>query len=312
MNMVGWIILVVLLVPAIGIVAWVVLSESFLRIPSGRLGLLMVRGRPTDTVLTPGLHFVLAVRRRMVEIYPSVELSHRVGSEPEAVDRAGLDSCGPAIEVYLGDRSRAFIGYTVRYRLLPTGLREVHQRFGPSGLGAAVRDCSAAVVTAVLGAEFVGVDDFFGGRREALQREVSEQLTVALAEDGFELVAFQFRSIDLGRTGEAVQATVRARHELAAEDAAAATRAAQLTNDRELSELAGSDDVPWRYRETELWRELIVRRENLNVTLPAGVRPVPGLGGPLPDPTTLAGAPGAPGEPAVDQLPAAQPGGDQR
>ncbi|BAK38041.1 hypothetical protein MLP_50270 [Microlunatus phosphovorus NM-1] len=304
MNLVGWIILVVLLVPAVGILAWVVLSESFLRIPSGRLGLLLVRGRPTDAVLSPGLHFVPALRRRTVVTYPSTELSYRVGGEPEPVDQAGLDSCGPAIEVYLGDRTRAVVGYTVRYRLRLEGLRDVHLRFGPGGIGAAVRDCCHAGVTAALGAEQVGVDDLFGPAREALQREVGEQLTAELAETGFELASFQLRSVDLGRTGEAVQAVVRARHELAAENAAAETRIAQLSNDQDLVAQAGSAEAPWRYRETELWRELILRRENLNVTLPAGVRPLPGPGGLPPDPAAPLDGSGEPG--------AERAGGDQR
>ena len=78
MTTIGWIILGILLIPAIGLLVWVVLSASFVRVPTGRNALLLVRGRPTDTTLPPGLHFIFALRRRMVVTYPSVELSYRL------------------------------------------------------------------------------------------------------------------------------------------------------------------------------------------------------------------------------------------
>ncbi|HEU4546566.1 MAG TPA: hypothetical protein VFR88_09775, partial [Microlunatus sp.] len=49
------------------------------------------------------------------------------------------------------------------------------------------------------------------------------------------------------------------------------------------------DADPWRYRETDLWRELIARREILNVGLQSGPR-VPGAA------------------PGVDSAPGATPG----
>ncbi|HEU5486250.1 MAG TPA: SPFH domain-containing protein [Microlunatus sp.] len=272
MNTIGWVILLVLLIPALGIVVWVVLSASFIRIPSGRLGLLLVRGRPSDTVLGPGLHFVPAIRRRMVEIYPSVEMSYRAGGESEQVDQAGLDTWGPAVEVFLGDRTEVHLGYTVRFRLLPDGLRGVHERFGPGGISGAVRDEAAGVVCEALGAEHVLVDDLFGSAREDLQRAVANVLTATLADSGIELTGFRLRTVDLGRTGAAIQAASRARHELAAENATAATRAAQLDNDRILAELAGSEEAAARYRDTDVWRELLAGREILNVSLPGGSR----------------------------------------
>lgn len=304
MSTIGWIILIVLLVPALGILLWVVLSESFIRIPSGRLGLLLVRGRPTDTALAPGVHFVPAIRRRMVEVYPSVELDYRAGGTAEPADQAGLDVWGPPLEVYLGDRTRAVLTYTVRYRLVPESLRIVHVRFGPGGISAIVRDETATVVAAVLGADEVSVDDLFGAGREKLQETVADRLAAALSDDGFELVAFRLTSVDLGRAGEAIQAAARARHELAAENANAATRAAQLANDQALAEQAGADgDGPWRYRETELWRELVLRRETLNVTLPGvGARPLgPDSAGMLPLPVDPGTGDSGPGDPVAGE-----------
>ena len=73
MSPVAWIILLVIVIPMVGLLAWVIISASIVRIPPGRLGLLLERGRPTDTVLTPGPHFVFTLRRRTVEEYPAVE-----------------------------------------------------------------------------------------------------------------------------------------------------------------------------------------------------------------------------------------------
>src|SRR3954462_7757811 len=132
------------------------------RIPSGSLGLLLVKGRATDTTLSPGAHFVPALRRRMVVEYPSVELTYRAG-ETGAV--GALESIGPAVQIALGDRTTAVIPYTVRFTLIPDQLRLVHERFGPDGVMGIVRDESARAVTAVLSAEEVGVDSLFGSQR---------------------------------------------------------------------------------------------------------------------------------------------------
>ena len=63
----AWIILLILLVPIIGILIWVIIAASVVRVPSGSLGLLMVKGKATDTTLPPGYHFIFAFRRRIVE-----------------------------------------------------------------------------------------------------------------------------------------------------------------------------------------------------------------------------------------------------
>lgn len=285
MTTIGWIILAILLIPAIGLLLWVVLSASFVRVPAGANALLLVRGRPTDTTLPPGLHFVFALRRRMIVTYPSVELSYRAGGVSGPADRPDLDCVGEPVQVVLGDRVQATVGYTVRFRLRPDGLRLVHERFGPEGIFGIVRDVSGLVITTALGRAGTGVADVIGEARETSQAAVADQLGTALADDGFELVSFVLGGIDLGRTGEVIQAVSRAPHELDFEQAMAAVRLAQATND---AELVAADADPWRYRETDLWRELIARREILNVGLQGGPR-VPGAApGPGPD-----GVPGA-------------------
>ena len=284
MTTIGWIILAILLIPALGFLVWVVLSASFVRVPAGRNALLLVRGRPTDTTLPPGLHFIFALRRRMVVTYPSVELSYRAGGVSGPSDQPDLDCVGEPVSLVLGDRVQATVGYTVRFQLRPDGLRLVHERFGPEGIFGIVRDESGLVITTALGRTGTGVADVVGEPREASQSAVSDQLASALAEDGLELVAFVLGGIDLGRTGEVIQAVSRAPHELDHEQAMAAVRLAQATHD---AELVAVDADPWRYRETDLWRELIARREILNVGLQGGPR-VPGA---------APGADGGPGAP---------------
>ena len=174
--------------------------------------------------------------------------------------------------IVLGDRVQATVGYTLRFRLRPDELRLVHERFGPEGIFGIVRDQSALVISTALGRTGIGVADLLGEARETTQSAVTDQLVSALADDGFELVSFVFGGIDLGRTGEVIQAVSRAPHELDYEQAMAAVRLAQATHD---AELVAVDGDPWRYRETDLWRELIARREILNVALQGGPR-VPG------------------------------------
>jgi regulator of protease activity HflC (stomatin/prohibitin superfamily) len=284
MTTIGWIILAILLIPALGLLLWVVLSASFVRVPSGRHALLLVRGRPTDTTLAPGLHFVFALRRRMIVTYPSVELSYRAGGAPGPADQPGLDCVGEPVPVVLGDRVQATVGYTVRFRLRPDELRVVHERFGPDGIFGIVRDQSALVLATALGQAAIGVADVLTEAGTTARSAIADQLDTVLAEDGLELTAFAFGGFDLGRTGEVIQAVSRAPHELAYEHAMATVRLAQAQHD---AELVAADGDPWRYRETDLWRELIARREILNVGLQSGPR-VPGA-------AAAVGSDGAPG-----------------
>src|SRR6476469_4246452 len=72
-----WIIFAAIAVPILGLIAWFVLDDSFVRIEPGQLGLLLIKGRATDIALQPGPHWVPALRRREVQTYPSVEMSYR-------------------------------------------------------------------------------------------------------------------------------------------------------------------------------------------------------------------------------------------
>ena len=83
MSTIAWIILLVLLIPMIGFLIFIVVMASLVRVPSGTLGLVMVKGRATDRALLPGAHFLPAIRRRMVEEYPSIELAYRAGVQAD-------------------------------------------------------------------------------------------------------------------------------------------------------------------------------------------------------------------------------------
>ena len=276
MSTIAWIVVLVVLIPTIALVVWVVLAASLVRVPSGSLGLLMVKGRATDVALPPGPHFVPALRRKMVEIYPSVELSYRAGG-PVTTDSEVLERSGPPLEVTLGDRTTATVLYTVRFRLIPEKLRHVHERFGPAGVFGIVRDASSAAVSAALRDPAIGIDDMFGAPLEVCQKSVGTAVADTLEASGIELSAFLFGAAELGQTGEVIQSTLRARHELQREQAQAPTRLARAENDADLQQsLTMSNEDSWRYRETDLLGELIQRTQVLQV---AARPPGPGVVG---------------------------------
>ena len=286
MSPLVWIILLVIVLPMVGLLAWVIISASIIRIRPGRLGLLLERGRPTDTVLTPGPHFVFTLRRRTVEEYPAVEMVYRAGAADTAVE-SELERAGPVLCLTLGDRTDASVPYTVRFRLVVDQLRLVHERFGPVGLFGIVRDESSRIVTTVMGHPAVTVDDVFGPLRERCQEELAAAVRERLQRDGIDVTGFVLGAVDLGRTGEVIQATVRARHELDQEQAEAATRLARALNDADLQVRANPAGDALRYRETDLLRDLVQRIETLQV----GVHGTGRLG-------MIGGSVTGPGEPA--------------
>ncbi len=268
MTTAGWIIVAVLAIPVIVVLAWMLIASSVVRVPSGSLGLLMVKGRATNTALAPGPHFVPALRRRMLEMYPAVEMTYRAGAAP--TEDTELEQTGAPLPVSLGDRTTATIAYTVRFRLIPERLREVHERFGPAGLFGIVRDETAMAITRTLRESEVVVDDLFGSALETSQQHLRAAVADALARDGIELTGFFIATPDLGRTGEVIQATLRARLELEREQAEAATRLARAVNDADLdARTAASTGAAWRYRETDLWSDLVQRTDALQVALRA-------------------------------------------
>jgi regulator of protease activity HflC (stomatin/prohibitin superfamily) len=253
----GWIIFGFILIAVVLGALWILADDSIVRIPPGALGLLMVRGRATDETLEPGVHWVPRIRRREVVLYPSVEAVYRAGIEAET-DRERLEYAGPAIFVRLGDRASGTARFTVRLRLDPAHLREVHNRFGRAGLWGAVRDLSSSVVRSSLNDPEVGVEDIYGTRRHELEARILHRLQDEMASDGFLVSHFSLDHIDLGRTEEAIQSAVRARLEMAREEAEFDMRLERARRDAAIAaELHGVDiDVALRYRETDAWMDL--------------------------------------------------------
>lgn len=314
MSTLAWIIFLILILPALGLLIWIIIAASLVRVPSGSLGLVMSRGKATDRTLPPGSHFVFALRRVIIEEYPSVELAYRadglgdneqVGFKRSLGDRRvsrgsfdRLEVSGPTLPVTLGDRTEATVVVTVRFQLLPENLKQVHERYGPNGVFGVVRDVSTRAVLSTLAEHHDGIEQFFGAQRRDCEQRLATAVRDALESDGISMTGFVLGSVDLGRTGEVVQATVRARYELERERAEAETRTLRAQNDADLQKHVTPSDDAWRYRETDLWRELVARTDGLNVAVAA--RPLPSAG-PLAGPTA---------DPAAGADPAADPSTD--
>ena len=254
----AWIVFLIVLVPIVLLLAGVASSDSLITIPPGSVGLLLKAGKPTDTVLPPGLHWVPRLRKRLIAPYPALELAYRATLDGSPSDETGSqDRAGPALRVTLGDRTQATIGYTVRFQLDTKHLRSVHERFGPDGFWIAVRDITARALRHRMGDSDVGVDDLFGDRRNALEEQIGAEVAAALQDDGMVVKMFMLGDVDLGRTGDVIQSTARARLELEREQAESTVRVARARIDAELEPyLATLSDAALRYREVDMWRDL--------------------------------------------------------
>jgi hypothetical protein len=253
---VGVVIFLVVAVPVLGFLVWTALDSSFVRIPPGRIGLVLLRGRATDRSLPPGPHWVPTLRQMMVAEYPALELSYRAGQPGDSDE---LEEVGPPVRALLADRLEVSVAYTVRFRIDPGSLRTVHERFGPDGLFAAVRDETDRTVRAALDTECSGVGDLFGETRARLERSIGEAVSTSLSGAGLSMTMFAFADLDLGPTAAVIQATGRARLELEREEAEAAVRLARVRNDAALQDyLAGpAAQAALRYREVDVWREVL-------------------------------------------------------
>jgi len=268
MSAVAWIILVVFVLPLIFLLGWALLRSSFVRVPSGNLGLVMIKGRATDKALPPGPHFVPALRRHMIEEYPSVEQVFRTG---EVEDSAPMTSFAPSLSVLLGDFTTVTVDVSVRYRIIPEQLRMLHERYGPTGIAAMVRDETTRAVRNTFGDPDFGVKNLLGKEREETERTISVVLAEVLQTAGISLSSLGLGVVDLGRAGEAVEAAGRAAYELEREQAEAGTRLARAHNDAELQRVLDSGtEGSWRYRAPDLLRDLSHRNVMVNIALPSG------------------------------------------
>lgn len=267
MSFAAKLVLFLTLTPALVALGWAVFRQSTVLIPPGRIGLLVIRGRPTDKVLLPGPHWVPALRKRSSVEYPSVEMSYRAIAGAGAA--TSTEAYGPPLRVTLGDRAEATVSYTVRFHLDPERLRTVHERFGSEGIWPVVRDGSARAIATALADPAVGLDSAFGQARADLEQRLAEVVRQALSADSITMTAFSLGTLDLGRAGELIQAVVRARLEREREDAESATRVARVQHDAELAPyLSGVGEAALRYRQTDVWRDLAQRSDAVTVAVP--------------------------------------------
>jgi hypothetical protein len=303
----GLIVFLLIVLPALAFLAWFALDEAFVRIEPGKLGLVLIRGRATDKALLPGPHIVPMFRRMMVQEYPSNELSYRTGdpSLPEG-EASALEYDGPPFYAVLGDRTKLRLGYTVRFQLDPAQLRHVHDRFGPDGLWGNARDKSAQALRAALSDPGCGVPHLFGDSARAMEVTLGEAVRDALAADGFTVTFFSIGEVDLGRTGEVIQAIARAQLELEREEAEAATRVAQARIDSELQPYFqnATNDFALRYREVDVWRDVVNTPGERNLAMPA---PTSGMPREVATPEAAAATPAGPASAPTPAPPAPGP-----
>jgi regulator of protease activity HflC (stomatin/prohibitin superfamily) len=255
--MVAWI---VLAVAGVGlVVALVALLSTAIVVDPGTVALVLRRGKATGRALSPGRHFVAPWQKVNLQIYPSRELSFVAGGRSIADPR--VEYVDDPLRVHLGDKAFAQVSYTVRCQLDPGELKGVHNRYGPEGIWAALRDTTRSTVLAELGDGDITIDDVFGEGFSRLEQRLTKALDNALGGIGFELKMFNLREIDLGETGELIQAIVRADTELEREQAFAKVRKARLDNDAAMSPLLDGvgGDVLLRYRQIEAWSDILRR-----------------------------------------------------
>ena len=255
---------VVIAVPVLLVLIWIVLLETSVQIAPGNIGLVLVRGRTTSRVLTPGRHFLSPFRRSMVATYPSREITYLATQDLSAAGTTcDIERADPPLPVRLGDRTACRLSYTVRFRIDQPQLPLVHDRFGPDGLWAVVRDESRRVLITELTEASVTSEELNAPRRPELEAKLSEAVHATLAGVGIDMTFFSLVDGGLGESDEVVQAAVRARLEVAKRHAEGLSRAGP----------EGADTLPdevLRYRQFQIWRELI-RRWDRRTPLPIGL-----------------------------------------
>jgi regulator of protease activity HflC (stomatin/prohibitin superfamily) len=258
MSGIAIVVLLVIGVPLLAFAVWQLLQEGLVRIESGSVGLLIVRGKASDRILMPGAHFIWPFRHQMIQGYPMRELTYLTADDGGVEE---TDFSDPPLMARLGDRAAVSVYYTIRFRILPDSLRGLHERVGPDGLKPLVRDQSRRDIIQELASDVYGIDDAFGAARDQLEAKLAARVTESLQADGFEVGMFNLRGIDLGAVNEAVVATVRAKAGLELEKADARVRKLRVDNEaKTTAQLASSlTDAVLRYRQIELGREALQR-----------------------------------------------------
>jgi regulator of protease activity HflC (stomatin/prohibitin superfamily) len=250
------IVLVLLVVGALAFVAWQVLNEARVRVESGTIGLVIARGATTERALEPGVHYIWPYRQQLVQRYPLREMTY-LTLDDESMDP--IDFADPPLALHFADRTAATVRYSIRFRIRKDDLSSIHDRLGPEGIRSAVRDRSRQAMIDTFASADLDYNDTFAERRIALQARLTDAVSAALLAEGFDVVLFTLRDVDLGPVGDMLQDASRRRAELEREEAAGAVRRARVRNDAAANaEIAeGLDDAVLRYRQIELLREAV-------------------------------------------------------
>jgi regulator of protease activity HflC (stomatin/prohibitin superfamily) len=253
------IVFAIVAIPALAFAVYLLVQDALVRIDSGELGLVIRRGRPTGRTLLPGTHFVRPFGRMSIQNYPARELSYRTTRDAVSEDDTN-PTTDPPVGVVLGDRSHAEVCYTVRFRLDPDRLSDIHTRFGPEGVYSIVRDVTEQQVADGLAGGDITYELLFGTSRAQLQTNLHERIESALATHGFVVTFFGLREVDLGEIGEAIQAKARAQALAEQYEIAAESRRSRAAHDMEIAAmLADMPETALRYQQIEAWRSLVER-----------------------------------------------------
>jgi regulator of protease activity HflC (stomatin/prohibitin superfamily) len=257
---------VVIGIPVLLVVIWLVLLETSVQIAPGTLGLVLIRGRTTSRVLTPGRHFMSPFRRSMVATYPSREVTYLATQDwSEDTTSSDIERSDPPLPVRLGDRTACRFSYTLRFRIDQPQLPLIHDRFGPDGVWAVVRDESRRTLITQLGDASVTSENLRASEWTELEAKLTDAVHSTLDGVGIELTFFSLVDTGLGEADEVVQAAVRARL------AVAKQHAERLAGEAPDAVRTLPDEV-LRYRQFEVWRDLVARW-NGRTPLPIGLTP---------------------------------------
>lgn len=290
MNAIVIVVLLLVIISLVVFAVWQFLQTALVHIDSGTVGLLIVRGKATGRTLTPGTHFVMPFRQQSIQGYPLRDLTYL--TTDQTVEDS--DYADPPLEATLGDRAGVLVQYTIRFRIRPEGLLEIHERLGPQGIKPFVRDVSRQIIIDDLADESRTVDDAFGTPFAELEKALGARIEDALQQHGFEPIMFHLRTVDVGALEDVVSRTVRARLELDLERALAEVRDLRIENEGASNErLAGVTDEVLRYRQIELLREALQRWDGKLVvddhtTRMFGAAPATADGAPARVPTDVA------------------------
>jgi regulator of protease activity HflC (stomatin/prohibitin superfamily) len=265
---VGLVVFLVILVVVIALLAAIVVSAGYKRIESGDLGLVLVRGKPTKRTLAPGVHIVRPLGRELIVTYPANEMSFRATSVATAPDTE-LDFADAPVQVVLSDRTMGTVGFTLRFRLDPDRLGDIHTNVGAAGIKPLVRDVSARAVGEALRDDGITAADLFGSRRSALESRIESHLREVLGTHGLVVTMFSLREIDLGRLGQIIQEAVAAGAELEREAAVAEVRSLRAHNEVALDDVVRhASPALLRYLQIDASRRFTDKWDGRTTTLP--------------------------------------------